>query len=89
MTDGPVWGKYGRRPLVILALVAMVDAVDRQILPGVLTKVQEDLGFSDFQAGLLGGAPILAGFLVALPRATSPTATGARGSSRSCSRRGA
>jgi hypothetical protein len=65
--SAPDWGKYGRRPLRILALVALIDAIDRQILPGVLDKVQNDLGFSDFQAGLLGGAPVLAGFLVVLP----------------------
>jgi MFS family permease len=63
----PDWGKYGRHPLRILALVALIDAVDRQILPGVLTRVQDDLGFSDFQAGLLGGAPVFAGFLAVLP----------------------
>ncbi len=67
MKSAPDWGKYGRRPLRILALVALIDAIDRQILPGVLDKVQNDLGFSDFQAGLLGGAPVLAGFLVVLP----------------------
>jgi MFS family permease len=61
------WGRYGRHPLRILALVALIDAIDRQILPGVLSKVQDDLGFSDFQAGLLGGAPVFAGFLVVLP----------------------
>jgi MFS family permease len=63
----PDWGKYGRHPLRILALVALIDAVDRQILPGVLSKVQDDLGFSDLQAGLLAGAPVFAGFLVVLP----------------------
>jgi len=67
VNSAPDWGKYGRRPLRILALVALIDAIDRQILPGVLDKVQNDLGFSDFQAGLLGGAPVLAGFLVVLP----------------------
>ncbi len=67
MKSVPDWGRYGRHPLRILALVALIDAVDRQILPGVLSKVQHDLGFSDFQAGLLGGAPVFAGFLVALP----------------------
>ena len=51
----------------ILALVALIDAIDRQILPGVLSKVQDDLGFSDLQAGLLAGAPVFAGFLVVLP----------------------
>jgi MFS family permease len=61
------WGRYGRRPLTILALIALVDAVDRGILPGVLTQVQDDLGFSDTEAGWLGSIFILTGFLVTLP----------------------
>ena len=61
------WGEYGRRPLVVLSLVAMIDAVDRGILPGVLSDVQDDLGFSDFQSGVLGTAYVLAGFLVVMP----------------------
>jgi len=61
------WGTYGRRPLVVLSLVAFVDSVDRGILPGVLSDVQDDLGFSDFQAGLLGTAFVLASFLVVVP----------------------
>ena len=51
----------------MLAAVAFVDAVDRGILPGVLTQVQDDIGFSDTQAGLLGTAFVLTGFLVVLP----------------------
>jgi MFS family permease len=50
-----------------LAAVAFIDAVDRGILPGVLTQVQDDLGFSDTRAGLLGTAFVLTGFLVVLP----------------------
>lgn len=61
------WGRYGRRPLTILALIALVDAVDRGILPGVLTQVQDDLGFSDTEAGWLGSIFIVTGFLVTLP----------------------
>ncbi len=61
------WGRYGRRPARLLAGVAFIDAVDRGILPGILTKVQDDLGFSDTQAGLLGTAFVLTGFLVVLP----------------------
>ncbi len=61
------WGRYGRRPAALLAGVAFVDAVDRGILPGVLTEVQDDLGFSDTQAGVLGTAFVLTGFLVVLP----------------------
>lgn len=63
----PRWGRYGSRPVWLLATVAFVDAVDKGILPGVLTKVQDDLGFSDSAAGLLGTAFILMGFIVALP----------------------
>ena len=61
------WGKYGRRPLVLLALVALIDAVDRGILPGVLDEVQDALDFSDFQAGFLGTAFVITGFLVVIP----------------------
>jgi MFS family permease len=53
--------------LVVLSLVALIDAVDRGILPGVLSDVQDDLGFSDFESGVLGTAYILAGFLVVMP----------------------
>lgn len=51
----------------MLSLVAFVDSVDRGILPGVLSDVQDDLGFSDFQAGMLGTAFVLASFLVVVP----------------------
>jgi len=61
------WGKYGKKPIVLLALVAFIDAMDRGILPGVLDAVQDDLGFDDFEAGLLGTVFVLAGFLVVLP----------------------
>jgi MFS family permease len=65
---GPAsWGTYGRRPARLLAAVAFIDAVDRGILPGVLSQVQDDLGFSDTRAGLLGTAFVLTGFLVVLP----------------------
>jgi MFS family permease len=61
------WGRYGKRPLVVLCLVGLVDAVDRGVLPGVITKVQEDLKMSDFQAGLLSSAIVVATLLAALP----------------------
>ncbi len=61
------WGPYGRRPITLLALVALIDAIDKGILPGVLTKVQEEFGFGDAQAGVLGTAFIFAGFLVVIP----------------------
>src|SRR5437763_16578411 len=61
------WGRYGRRPITVLAAVALIDSVDRGILPGVLSEVQKDLHFSDFKAGLLGSVFVIAGLLAALP----------------------
>lgn len=57
------WGRYGKRPLVILALVGLIDAVDRGILPGAASKIQDALHFSDFEIGVLSTAFILASFV--------------------------
>lgn len=62
-----MWGRYGRKPIVLLALVGLIDAIDKGILPGVITAVQDDLGFSDFQIGLLESAFVIASFAIALP----------------------
>jgi MFS family permease len=61
------WGGYGRYPLLILALLGFVEALERRVLPAVITLVQDDLGFSDFQAGLLDSALIVAALVVAVP----------------------
>jgi MFS family permease len=61
------WGKYGRTPVIVLALVAFIDSVDRGILPGVLDDVQDSLHFSDFEAGFLGTAFVIAGFVAVIP----------------------
>ena len=57
------WGRYGRRPLVILALVGLIDAIDRGILPGAASKIQKELHFSDTKYGFLVAAFIVASFL--------------------------
>ena len=67
MADKVDWGRYGRRPIMLLAAVAFIDSVDRGILPGVLSEVQKDLHFSDFKAGLLGSVFVIAGLIAALP----------------------
>lgn len=61
------WGPYGRAPLVALAVVGLVEGIERRVLPAVLSLVQDDLGFNDFQAGLLDTAIIVAALLVAVP----------------------
>ena len=65
--DASKWGRYGRRPALVLAGVGFVDAVDRGILAGVLVQVQADLGVSDVQLGLLDTAYVVAGLLIAVP----------------------
>jgi MFS family permease len=61
------WGRYGRRPLVVLCLVGLVDSFDRGVLPAVIEAVQRDLHFNDSQAGLLNSALIIAAVLLAVP----------------------
>lgn len=61
------YGRYGRRPLVVLCLVGLVDSFDRGVLPAVIEAVQRDLRFGDTAAGLLNSALILAALLLALP----------------------
>ncbi len=61
------WGRRGFRPLLLLAAVGLVDGIDKGILPGVITLVQDELGFSDTQVGLLPFAFTIASFLMAVP----------------------
>lgn len=61
------WGTFGRKPLVLLALVAFVDAVDRGVLPGALSRIQDDLRFTDTEAGFIGTAFVLASFIAVMP----------------------
>jgi MFS family permease len=61
------WGRYGRGPLILLALVGFIDSVDRGILNGNIDLIQVDLGFSDSQVGILGSVFILTGFLTTIP----------------------
>lgn len=61
------WGRHGRRPIQLLFLVAFIDAVDRNIVPGVLSKIQDEFGWSDARAGLISTVTVLAGFVVVLP----------------------
>jgi len=52
---------------VLLTAVALIDSVDRGILPGVLTLVQKDLHFSDTEAGVLGSVFIFMTFVAVIP----------------------
>ena len=61
------WGPYGRAPLAALAVLGLVEGLERRVLPSVISLVQDDLGFNDLQAGLLDTAIIVAALLVAVP----------------------
>lgn len=67
MPPGGRWGRYGRRPLVVLCLVGLVDAVDRGVVPAVLPSIQKELHFGDTAGGVLATALIVAALLLAVP----------------------
>lgn len=61
------WGRYGKRPLVVLCLVGLVDAIDRGVVPAVLPQIQKHLHFGDTAAGILATGLIVAALLLAVP----------------------
>ena len=61
------WGKYGRLPVILLALVAFIDSVDRGVFNGVISLVKKDLGFSDTSIGFIGSMFIVMSFLATIP----------------------
>lgn len=60
------WG-VSRWPLFVLALVALIDAIDTSILRGVLPFIKEDFRLSDAEAGALGFAFVFVNSLAAIP----------------------
>ncbi len=61
------WGRYGRLPVILLALVAFIDSVDRGIFNGVISLVKKDLGFSDTRIGIIGTIFIVMSFVATIP----------------------
>jgi MFS family permease len=61
------WGRYGRAPIVLLALVAFIDSVDRGVFNGVISLVKKDLGFSDTSIGFIGSMFIVMSFIATIP----------------------
>lgn len=59
--------KFPKGPLVVLALVNVIDSIDVSILRGVLPLIGEDWGLSDLQLGLLGTAYIFVHTLATVP----------------------
>jgi MFS family permease len=57
----PLW------PMVVLALVNLVDQIDIAILRGVLPLLEDEWGLSDLQLGLLGFAFVFVNALATVP----------------------
>jgi len=60
------WGESGRIPVLVLGGIAASDFVARGGLAIALEDLQDQFGFSDFQAGLLPFADVLAGAVVVI-----------------------
>lgn len=68
MTDrAPPSRRYSWYVLVLLSLINLLNYVDRQIMFALYPYVQEDLGFSDFQLGLLGAAFLVVHSIFSVP----------------------
>lgn len=59
--------KFVKGPLVALALVNFIDAIDTSVLRGVLPILEDEWGLSDLQLGMLGFAFIFVNTLAAIP----------------------
>jgi MFS family permease len=60
-------GPSGWKPAAILTSVTLVDAIDQGIVPGTLSLLQDEWGFSDTLGGAIPTAALIVGFLALLP----------------------
>lgn len=64
--DSALW-PYGLLPAFVLVLVNFMDGAETSVLPGTLSLLQDDFGFSDTVGGVLATAAAFAGLIVVLP----------------------
>jgi MFS family permease len=60
-------GPSGWRPAAILTGVVLVDAMDQGVVPGTLSLLQDEWGFSDTLAGAIPTAALIVGVLALVP----------------------
>jgi MFS family permease len=60
-------GPSGWRPAAVLTGVVLVDAMDQGVVPGTLSLLQDDWGFSDTLAGAIPTAALIVGVLALVP----------------------
>jgi MFS family permease len=58
---------FGWWPAVCVALVALIDRVEANLMAGALPRIQEEFGFSDTAGGAIATAAALAGVILLIP----------------------
>lgn len=60
-------GPSGWGPAAILTTVVLVDSMDQGLVPGVLSQLQDEWGFSDTLGGAIPTAALIVGFIALVP----------------------
>lgn len=60
-------GPSGWSPVAILTAVVVLDSIDQGLVPGVLSQLQDEWGFSDTLGGAIPSAALVVGFLALIP----------------------
>ncbi|OLT33472.1 hypothetical protein BJF79_34670 [Actinomadura sp. CNU-125] len=58
---------FGWWPAACIALVALIDRVEANLMAGALPRIQEEFGFSDTAGGAIATAAALAGVVLLIP----------------------
>ncbi|MFA1544902.1 MFS transporter [Actinomadura chokoriensis] len=58
---------FGWWPAICIALVALIDRVEANLMAGALPRIQEEFGFSDTAGGAIATAAAVAGVVLLLP----------------------
>jgi len=58
---------FGWWPAIAIALVALIDRVEANLMAGALPKIQEEFGFSDTAGGAIATAAAIAGVILLIP----------------------
>jgi MFS family permease len=67
MPDARPDRRYAWYVLIVLSTINFMNYVDRQVMFALYPYIQDDLGFSDFQLGLLGAAFLLLHSVASVP----------------------
>ncbi|NVI91117.1 MFS transporter [Actinomadura sp. BRA 177] len=63
---------FGWWPAICIALVALIDRIEANLMAGALPRIQEEFGFSETAGGAIASAAALAGVVLLLARRPHP-----------------